>query len=219
MAAYDWIHVSGPDRFGPLADLLDDVFQPTAIAARLNTEVRSAVKSVLVEHGYVDKDYRSTLYNFYAKKGRTYRKDCVRLHFFDGTVKYDSKRTDIMCDNGNPGDRYFGYIVLRPTMRATLGRTVLAPGIRVAARGMAIQSEHEIRVLGHTLPVWGFPSMAQPADIARCAHVSCWAIVVSHSDPSLISRIISSRLKSDFPRCFGFVGRVRHVAAAALTLV
>ena len=182
MAAYDWIDVSGPDRYGPLEDLLDDVFQPKAIARRLNAEVRSAVKSVLVEHGYVDKDYRSTLYNFYAKKGRTYRRDCVRLHFFDGTVKYDEKRTDIVCENGSPGDRYFGYVVLRPTMTATLGRTVLAPGIRVSARGMAIQSEHVVRVLGHTLPVWGFPSMAQPADIARCAHVSCWAVLRYYSE-------------------------------------
>ena len=181
MATYEWIDVSGARGYGPLADVLDEVFQPEAITRRLDEEVTDAVQSVLVEHAYVDKDYRSTLYGFYAKKGRIYRRDCVRLHFFNGSVRYDDVRTDIACDDGRLEDHYFGYVVLRPTMRATLGRSVLSPGI-LAARGSAIQSEHHVNVLGHVLPVWGFPSMAQPADIAVCAHVSCWAILRHYSE-------------------------------------
>ena len=123
LAGYDWIDVSGPDGYSGLAAVLDEVFEPEAISTRLEAEVTDAVKSVLVEHGYVDKDYRSTLYGFYSKKGRTYRRDCVRLHFFNGSVKYDESHTDIACDDGSPGDHYFGYIVLRPTMTATLGRS------------------------------------------------------------------------------------------------
>lgn len=197
MAAYNGIDVHGPDRFDRLEDFLDEVFQPKTIAKRLNAEVTKAVEFVLVEHGYVDKDYRSTFYGFYSKKGRSYRRDCVRLHFFSGSVKYDEIRTNVVSDDGCPGDHYFGYIVLRPTMTATLGRSVLAPGIRVAAKGRAswlasntfrggrrreIQSEHRVNVLGHTLTVWGFPSMAQPADIAVCAHVSCWTILRYYSE-------------------------------------
>ena len=182
MAEYDWIDLSGPEGFGGLTDLLDEVFEPGAIAERLEDEVTDAVKSVLVEHGYVDKDYRSTLYSFYAKKGRTYRRDCVRLHFFNGSIKFDKSRADFVCEYGTPGDHYYGYIVLRPTMVATLGRSVLAPGIRVGAGGRAIQSEHNVNVLGYALPVWGFPSMEQPADIAVCAHVSCWAILRYYSE-------------------------------------
>ena len=34
-------------------------FDPSAIAERLEEEVTNAVKCMLVEHGYVDKDYRS----------------------------------------------------------------------------------------------------------------------------------------------------------------
>ncbi len=181
MATYQWIDVGGERGYSPLAAALDAVFQPEAIARRLAREVTDAVQSVLVEHGYVDKDYRSTLYSFYAKKGRVYRRDCVRLHFFNGSVKYDEVRTDIACADGRLEDHYFGYVVLRPTMRATLGRSVLSPGI-LAARGSAIQSEHRVNVLGHVLPVWGFPSMAQPADIAVCAHVSCWAILRHYSE-------------------------------------
>ena len=204
MVSYDWIDLNGPKGYRRLADVLDDVFEPRAIAERLEDEVTNAVKSVLVEHGYVDKDYRSTLYSFYAKKGRTYRRDCVRLHFFNGSVRFDKRRTDLVCDYGVPADHYFGYIVLRPTMTATLGRSVLAPGIRVGAGGRAIQSEHKVNVLGYDLVVWGFPSMAQPADIAVCAHVSCWAILRYYSErfPQCREYLIydMARLASPFDR-------------------
>ena len=43
-----------------------------------------------------------------------------------------------------PEHRYFGYIVLRPTINATLGRTVLSPGMRLGAHGRAIQSVHYV---------------------------------------------------------------------------
>ena len=144
--------------------------------------VTDAAKGMLVEHGYIDKDYRSTFYNFYAKKGREYRTDCVRLHFFDGEVQYDEGRTEIASADDRPEHHYFGYIVLRPTIVATLGRSVLWPKIRQGAGGRAIQSVNNVNLLGRQLPVQGFPSMAQHVDIAVCAHVSCWAILRYYSE-------------------------------------
>ena len=182
MASYDWIDLEDPQGYDRLVQVVDPEFDPNGIAQRLKSEVTDAAKGVLVEHGYVDKDYRSTFYNFYAKKGRQYRTDCVRLHFFDGAVRYDEARTDIACTDHRPQHHYFGYIVLRPTIVATLGRSVLSPDIRLGARGRAIQSVHYVNLLGHRLPVWGFPSMAQHVDIAVCAHVSCWAILRYYSE-------------------------------------
>ena len=182
MASYDWIDVQAPQDYDRLVEVLDAEFDPNRIAQSLKFQVTAAAKGVLVEHGYVDKDYRSTFYNFYATKGRQYRADCVRLHFFDGSVRYDEARTDIDSPDGRPQDHYFGYIVLRPTIVATLGRSVLSPNIRLGAHGRAIQSAHTVNLLGHQLPVWGFPSMAQHVDIAVCAHVSCWAILRYYSE-------------------------------------
>ena len=182
MATYNWLDLSDGDGYDQLLDLLDPAFDPKTIAESFKSQVTDAAKGVLVEHGYVDKDYRSTFYNFYAKKGRQYRSDCVRLHFFSGAVRYNEARTDIVCADGRPQDHYFGYIVLRPTIVATLGRSVLSPNIRLGARGRAIQSVHHVNLLGYRLPVWGFPSMAQHVDIAVCAHVSCWAVLRYYSE-------------------------------------
>ena len=182
MVSYDWIDLQTPAHYDRLVDVLDPEFDPTGIAQRLETQLSHAVRGVLVEHGYVDKDYRSTFYNFYAKMGRPYRPDCVRLHFFDGTVSYNEDRTDISCSDLRPQDHYFGYIVLRPTIVATLGRSLLSPDMRLGARGRAIQSTHYVNLLGHRLPIWGFPSMAQHGDIAVCSHVCCWAILRYYSE-------------------------------------
>ena len=181
MASYDWIDIQSPDDYERLVGVLALEFAPKTIAEQLKLQVTALAKGVLVEHGYVDKDYRSTFYNFYAKKGRQYRADCARLHFFDGSVWYDEARTDIDSSDGRPQDHYFGYIVLRPTIVATLGRSVLSPNIRRGARGSAIQSVHKVNLLGYQLTIWGFPSMAQHVDIAVCAHVACWAILRYYS--------------------------------------
>ena len=182
MSSYDWIDIKGPEDYDRLLQILDPEFDPNGIAQRLKSQVTDTAKGVLVEHGYVDKDYRSTFYNFYAKKGRRYRADCVRLHFFDGSVSYDESRLEIVSNDFVPADHYFGYVVIRPTIVATLGRSVLSPNIRRGARGGAIQSIHYVNVLGYRLPVWGFPSMSQHIDIAVCAHVSCWAILRYYSE-------------------------------------
>ena len=182
MEHYDWLEIAAPDDYQQLEQYLDWEYAPAIISKQLQSQITEDVKFILIEHGYVDKDYRSTYYNFYAKKGRRYREDCLRLHFFDECVDFDNENTDLNCKYGNLADHYFGYVVLRPTMAATLGQSILSPNIRVGARGLTIQSRHRVHLLGYTLSIWGFPSMAQHIDIAVCAHVACWAILRHYSE-------------------------------------
>ena len=182
LESYTWLEIGSPEDYDRLVGILDVEFDPKTIAWELKHNISSEVSAVLVEHDYVDKDYRSTFYNYYAKMGRPYREDCVRIHFFDKEVTFTDSPLDLKGPDPWLEDRYFGYIVLRPTIVATLGRSVLSPRIRVGAGGEVIQSRHKVHLLGYTLSVWGFPSMAQHADIAVCAHVSCWAILRHYSE-------------------------------------
>ena len=182
MSSYNFLKIRRSNDYMKLTGLIDLDFGPEKIGKQLQSQITDAVKSVLIEHDYVDKDYRSTFYNFYSKKGRRYRDDCVRIHFFDDCVGFDELSSNLTCSVGQLSDHYFGYIVLRPTIVVTLGRSILSPDIRIGARGMAIQSHHRVHLLGHTLSVWGFPSMAQHTDISVCAHVSCWAILRHYSE-------------------------------------
>ena len=157
--SYDWIELRTVEDYDRLVDVLDPEFDPKGIAQRLKTQLTPAAERVLVEHGYVDKDYRSTFYNFYARMGRPYRPDCVRVHFFDGTVWYDEARADLACSDHRPQDHYFGYIVLRPTIVATLGAilTLSRRAVRCSWTGYPIRSVRQ--------PAWSStPHMGVPID-------------------------------------------------------
>lgn len=179
---YEWVNIADPADYDRLKPLIGQEFGPGYVVPRLQKDISPAVKGVLVEFDYVDKDYRSTYYNFYAKKGRTYNQDCVRLHFFDDAVSFDASRLELIATDGRLEDHYFGFMVLRPTLVWTIGRSVLSPSIRNGATGAIIQSRHRVHLLGHKLLLWGFPSMDQHTDISVCAHVACWSILRHYSE-------------------------------------
>lgn len=180
---YTWITLASAADLAQLAQHIDAEYAPKAVAKKLADGLSDAVKAILVERNYIDKDYRSTYYNFYVKKGRRYRPDCVRLHFFDGTVTFEEKGLKLAAQNDpRLEDHYYGFMVLRPTGIATIGRSVLTPDVRRGASRFIITADHKVHVLGHTLTIRGFPSMDQHVDISVCAHAACWSILRHYSE-------------------------------------
>src|SRR5215467_7738286 len=88
---YTWLPLSSTADLSKLEEHISAEYDPKGVAKKLVDGMSNAVKGVLIERSYIDKDYRSTYYNFYAKKAQRYRPDCVRLHFFDGAVSFDGK--------------------------------------------------------------------------------------------------------------------------------
>jgi hypothetical protein len=82
MSNYKWINIDKAADYQQLEAILDAEYAPKMVVEKLQESIAAAVKGILIEYGYVDKDYRSTYYHFYAKKGRRYRDDCVRLYRF-----------------------------------------------------------------------------------------------------------------------------------------
>jgi hypothetical protein len=179
---YTWIKVASGSDLAALTTHVPSDYAPAEVVKKLTDGLSSAVKGILVEHNYIDKDYRSTYYNFYAKKGQRYRSDCVRLHFFDELVTFDDKVARLSSPDHRLEDHYFGYMVLRPTGIATIGRSVVSPDVRSGANKRTISTHHKVHLLGYKLTVQGFPSMDQHIDIAVCAHVACWAILRHYSE-------------------------------------
>jgi hypothetical protein len=186
---YTWLPLATSADLAALVGEISAEYDPKKVVDKLMTGLSGAVKAVLIERNYIDKDYRSTYYNFYAKKGQFYRSDCVRLHFFDETVTFDAQALKL-GGHAEPelGDHYFGYIVLRPTGIATIGRSVVSPDVRTGASGSIITANHKVHILGYRLTVQGFPSMDQHIDISVCAHAACWSILRHYSERYSIYR-------------------------------
>src|SRR6266571_4405170 len=152
---YSWMPLASPADLAQLTKHVSAEYGHDRVADRLAAAMSSAVKAVLIEHNYIDKDYRSTYYNFYAKKGQRYRADCVRLHFFDGTVHFDKAALKLSCADNRIADHYFGFVVLRPTGIATIGRSVVSPDVRKGACRFIISADHKVHLLGYRLTVQG----------------------------------------------------------------
>lgn len=185
---YTWIPLNSTADLAELEKQLTSEYDPANIIKKLTGGLSSAVKAILIERNYIDKDYRSTYYNFYSKKGQFYRPDCARLHLFDETVRFDQKTLKLQCADERLDDHYFGFIVLRPTGIATIGRSVVSPDVRSHAGSHVITAKHKVHLLGYKLTVQGFPSMDQHIDISVCAHVACWSILRHYSERYSIYR-------------------------------
>ena len=145
--------------------------------ARLRKALSGAVKTVAVERHYIDKDYRDTFSNFYAKRFNTPDSRCVRLHFF----RHDGRREDLKRAEKIQAD-YLGYAVIRPTRPNCLGRTMLAPEGRKSFSGSLCLCEETVTLQGTELMVRGFPFISQDADVTVCAHSALWMLVRYYSN-------------------------------------
>jgi len=183
--AYKLFDIGAPADLEAIGDYLDDAYEPHFVIEQLKAGLDPRCKKVLLETHYNDKDYRSTYYHYYAKKGYRYATSCARLHFFDDRVQLLNRselRFAIKEPDESPNETYFGYMVLRPTRENTIGRTVIAPSAIAGFHGALIQADHKIHLLGHKLVVAGFPYMSQHADISVCAHAACWSILRHYSE-------------------------------------
>lgn len=182
--AYKLFDISTPQDLDAIAADLPEHYAAQDVVAELKLGLDPVVKKVLVEYYYVDKDYRSTYYNYYAKKAYRYESTCVRLHFFDDRIELLNGYTlRFRVDNPdlNKSTTYFGYMVLRPTRAHTIGRTIITPRAIQGFHGWVIEAEHKVHLLGHRLMVRGFPYMSQHTDISVCAHAACWTILRHYS--------------------------------------
>ena len=63
---HTWLSLDSPADLAQLAGLVSGEYDAKRVADQLTVGVSSAVKGVLIERNYVDKDYRSTYYNFWV---------------------------------------------------------------------------------------------------------------------------------------------------------
>jgi hypothetical protein len=189
---FAWFNVDSPESLEEVLLAVPDEYKNEQIAQMLSQGLSDAVRGVLIETNYVDKDFRSVYYNFYAKKGDEIRRNCVRVHLFSDGPDFDvdaasltvapEENADVAGLDDALSESYLGFLILRPTGKWNVGRTVLRPDAVRDTSGAVITSVHKVHILGHRLYVNGFPWMMQHTDISVCAHVACWSIMRHYSE-------------------------------------
>lgn len=114
---------------------------------------------ILIEYPYYDEDYLSIYYIHYSQKLRPYDKLCCRLHVLRN-------------------EEYYGYIVLRPTIKGTkIGKSLLKPELFVKERAYLMLHKFKAHVIGNKMEIRCFPWKSQETDISVCAHTATWTVI------------------------------------------
>ncbi len=148
----------------------------------------------LIEYPYVDRIYRDSYYHYFSTKLGNYKKDCIRLSMFDGEIFPEDFREEIRINQ--VADRYLGFMVLRPTIPAILGRNVIAPQALQTNDFLSVGSSFHTTANAIKFQAKGFPHSSQDGETIKCAETALWAIMeyfasrYSDYKPALPSTII-----------------------------
>ncbi|MGA8832977.1 MAG: hypothetical protein ACLQT6_07005 [Desulfomonilaceae bacterium] len=138
---------------------------------QIRNYLKQSAKTVVIEKGYVDADYRDTYFNFFSRKFAQYPSKTIRANFF--TEKISPK---MLFKLDRYQDQYIGFVVLRPNRVRSVGRTILNPEKLSFVTGHVCLAEYPVHILGAELTARGFPYMSQDSDVTVCAHAACWMI-------------------------------------------
>lgn len=187
---------------GGLADQFISPYIETDIA-KLIEELREDL-SCVIEYPYVDKVYRDSYYSYYASKHFTYQRDCIRVSLFDGTIEED----DFLNSKNHKklNKKFLGYFVLRPTINALFGRSIISPKAFEENSYKICSCTTSSLVYGVKLEVQGFPHSSQDGETIKCAETTIWALMEyfgnKYADykPALPSRIHKSIERFSYQR-------------------
>jgi hypothetical protein len=152
---------------------------------------------IIAEHPYVDKVFRDSYYNYFSTKLNPYKRDCIRLSFFNKEICFEDFR--LKEEQNNPfQDSYLGFMVIRPTESRIIGRNVISPRAFKKDDFITCKAKIQSTVNGMKFHVDGFPHSSQDEETISCAETTLWALMEYFSSryaeykPVLPSKIIST---------------------------
>lgn len=202
--------IADTDDYEPLREYYAPYGKNPPLERVFSLAVEHQVRSIVIEHRYIDLDYRDEHAHFYSTTFRRYPSVCHRLHFFSDVVDPDWANLDRLQD------AYCGYAVIRPLERSPVGRTMIKPPpVLLGSQAVAATSEDRINLLGTEFRVEAAPFISQDAQYLVCAHASLWMIMyqayLKHGQPR--------RLPSDIHEaCTGGVVTGRQLPSEGLSV-
>jgi hypothetical protein len=139
-------------------------------------------QTIVAENRYVDGDFLDDFAEYYVRCFETYKRTCVRLHFFAMPFTEEEFACYLRGTGGNlTGDNlksaYLGFIVVKPLPQTIIGRTCLRTyPTSVGGRQFPITRQYEAHLFGLRLTVDTLAFQEQDRVAAACATSALWAV-------------------------------------------
>lgn len=174
--------------------LLDRLGGSSQLDRCLDVARRAGARTAIVEHRYVDADYRSEYSTYWSMKFHHVDGFARRVHFFGDDIADDAVHA--IPDTAD----YIGYIVIRPLDEGVVGRTMLRPPNDLLKKNPVLADcTDSVSVFGTPFSVRGVPFCTQDAEYLRCAHVAAWMCHYSAHLRGLIGRQLTTELAAYAP--------------------
>src|SRR6185312_4613885 len=112
------------------------------------------VRTIVLERDYIDKDYLEDYAAYYVRSFNSYKRTCLRLHFFSKAFNQDifkpilTNSSEIELTND-----YVGFIVVKPLPQTIFGRTCLRTYPNAGCRYFNFVRPYHVNLYGINLKV------------------------------------------------------------------
>lgn len=141
--------------------------------------------TMVIESDHVDRQYRDSFYSYFSQKYSSFERNCLRLAFFKGEVKY----TDFMSDISNIRHDLLGTIVLRPLNVGNIGHTLLDPH-KLKINGYVQTCKFKVMICGRKFVIKAFPYLTQDNETMSCAETALFNLIQYYSEKYCEYRIL-----------------------------
>lgn len=176
-------------------------------------------KTIIIEEGDLDKEYRKEYELFYKHVfDSNSPKKSQRMHFFSKRIDKVDSISIKKCKN-----EYLGYCTLRPKPYSTISdafiseRTVIDVTTRFVFLPCSI--EKRIRLKGIELKVKGFPFMQQDGRIVACAQAALQIIAHYYYEKREIKKFYTAPDITEIARKSPHQSGERHVPTSGLNVI
>lgn len=145
----------------------------------------SDVITMVIENNHVDRQYRDSYYSYFSQKYSDYERNCLRLAFFEGELKY----TDFMSDISKIKMMLIGTIVLRPLNVGNIGHTLLNPH-KLKIKGYVQTCKFKVSICGRKFVINAFPYLSQDNETMTCAETALFNLIQYYSEKYCEYRIL-----------------------------
>jgi len=137
---------------------------------------------IVIEPDYIDHDYLQDYAEYFVKCFSSYKRRCIRLHFFDIYVEED-KFIQMLLGKDSAltkavQEAYLGFMVVKPLPRTVIGKTCLKTYYEDSERFYPITRSYDASLYG--LPLIVKESLAfqeQDRSVSACATSALWSVL------------------------------------------
>ncbi|MBI5368791.1 MAG: hypothetical protein HZA54_17275 [Planctomycetes bacterium] len=141
-------------------------------------------QTIVVERGYVDRDYLEDYAAYYARCFERYERFCTRLHFFriefaadDLIALLKGQPEKLQVHQLQDKDAYAGFVVVKPLPETIVGRTCLKTyEDDHQRRHFPITRPYDVHLYGIDLRVETLAFQEQDRAAAACATSALWTV-------------------------------------------